>query len=156
MKQLVAVRFIKRRDLEDVVATEACAHAMFDESEASRAWTEKEFLDFLSSPKTRGYVVDEGKVVVGYLLVNYADADFLEVTRLTVHPDYRRAGFGSALLEKVVDLQEKLGRKESAAFVYESDSAAQQFFKAQKWSSKTARGKFGRGKDAVKFTCKAS
>ncbi len=152
MKQLVAVRFVKRRDLERVLEIEKAAHAAFEKEERKRAWREKDFTDFLGTAKTRGFVVEEGKGnVVGFLLVNYANADALEITRLTVHPDYRRSEFGSAFLEKVLEIQEKLKRGEAIAFVYEGDAASQQFFKAQRWPSKIARNKFGPGQDAVRF-----
>ncbi len=152
MKQLVAVRPVKRRDLDRVLEIEKAAHDVFEVPVSNRAWGESQFLDFLGTQKTRGYAVEEGKGnVVGFLLVDYSEQECVEAVRLTVHPDYRRAGFGTALLEKVLDLNEKLKREEVVAYAYEEDADAQKFFKKQRWSSKLARNKLGKGQDAVKF-----
>lgn len=59
-------------------------------------------LRLLTVPPNGGFVCFEGGRVVGY--VGFLGViDELEITNVAVHPDFRRRGFGEALLRRLID-----------------------------------------------------
>lgn len=90
----VHVRWMIRRDLPDVLDAELLSFG-------HRAWGEEDVLATLREKNVIGQVAEgPGDALLGHLVYRL-HKHCLEVVRLAVHPDWRGAGAGSALLSKL-------------------------------------------------------
>lgn len=69
-------------------------------------FTEHHFLSYLSSPKHKLLLCDEGQKLSAYIQVNFASRYLgqdlgYEIERIYVHPHYQRKGLGRQLLSEV-------------------------------------------------------
>ena len=128
------IRFPERTDLSTIADIERKCHAKLKET----AWSEQDFIRFFGSNQTRAYVLEEGEGnVVGFILLNFADEEELVITRLSIHPDYRRSGFGSHLLSLAVKVgSNKLRRSLVTSYVEWADKESQNFYSKNKFQSK--------------------
>jgi ribosomal-protein-alanine acetyltransferase len=71
-------------------------------------WTRRLFEEALLSPITGNFVILDGKELIGYLCL-YTVLNEAHILNVAIHPDHRKAGRGSALIERVVDLLTERG-----------------------------------------------
>lgn len=73
------------------------------------AWSRDQIIDYLRQPNAFGKALmnESGDVVLGYMLYRLIDKrGEINLDRILVHPDTRRAGVGSAMLQR---LKERVG-----------------------------------------------
>jgi len=86
------IRWMIRRDVKECVAIERCSFPV--------PWSEDEFIRTLRRRNCIGMVAEVDDLVVGYMVYDL-QAGSIEVINLAVHPAYRLAGVGTAMLDKV-------------------------------------------------------
>lgn len=158
MGKLSSVKFIKRRHMDQVLDIDYLSHRILaektgDRSLIKRRWLLRQYEKFLSRKGTRGYILEEGKEhVVGFLLVDFSSDEEFQITRLIVEPNYRKAGFGSELLQTAILVNGKKGGCPLLVVTtYEEDIESQKFYARKGFPSLLARDHFGAGKDGVRF-----
>lgn len=123
-------------------------------SVSNEAWTKKEISRCaFKEEKTLGWVLEEGEGnIVGYFIWE-AVKDGLLIRRLLIHPQYRLAGFGRAVLQKLHEkILEAKVRKTLTAYVNERDVATCKWMAHMKFKSSLVRKGWDDDTDAVKFT----
>lgn len=95
-------------------------------------WTEKDFRECIKrhNPSCVGMVVEEYKLVVGYMLYDL-HKEMIRVVNFAVHPDRRRFGVGTSMIDT---LKAKLSQQRRNAIlidVRERNLPAQLFLKSQ-------------------------
>ena len=133
-------------DLQQVMVIE---HAAFPHP-WSRASFEKELSD-------NGYacylvaVTGNNRQVIGYAgsWVLFGEA---HITTLAVHPDYRRAGIGSALLTSLMETASKEGACQVFLEVRDSNGAARTLYEKFGFKIKGIRKKYYLDEDALVMT----
>jgi len=105
---------------------------------------------YLRSPGNHFWVaVNEAGEVVGMIGVQHHDEDTGEIRRLRVHPDYRRRGIGSALVETAVRFcQERNYLKVTLDTFMEREPAIRLF---EKFHFRHYRSRNVAGKDLIYF-----
>jgi len=89
----VHVRLVIRRDLPEVLATEKdCDHP----------WDEQALCDHLGEPNVVGMVAEVDGRAVGHMVYSLHKRR-IDLLRLGVHKAHRRAGVGTALMDKAKD-----------------------------------------------------
>lgn len=95
--------------------------------------TTEEYVIFASSPgqvRRRFMVLDSEEAPVAQLQTGYSDdgsSPNILGTRLSVHPDHRRKGVGTALLAKAAEISKELGRSKLNAFHFDTVPAGKAF-----------------------------
>lgn len=148
--KVVKIDYARREDVPAVLEIERSTHAAL--GRPRRALDEARLLEFVEQRRTRFEVMKTGEgKVVGFLLFDGSEPETAVVTRLTVHPDHRRAGCGRSLMGRA-DHWARLAKAEKLEIhVYEEDEAAIKFFQSRGLQSRLTRGKFEDG-DAVTFS----
>ena len=117
----VAVRWLIARDVPEVLAIEDAA--------SEHPWQESDFRHYLANRNCISVVAELGDKVLAYM-VYQLHTDHLTLLNFAVHPDYRRQGVGTRLLDK---LKSKLSSHRRVAIELEcreSNIAACLFFRA--------------------------
>lgn len=109
------ILLLKASDVDDLIELEQLC---FDYN-----WTREQFLMGLE----RGIYTILGKrvdgILVGYMAFSTIE-DEMEILNLAVHPDYRRHGLGTALLQRAFEICVKKGIAKSFLDVKKSNIAA--------------------------------
>ena len=115
-------RWMIRRDMERVL--EISGDSFMD------AWTEEMFIRHLRESNTIGRVCEHGETIVGYCIY-VVWRDHIEVANIAVDYEWRRAGAGRCLIQKVIDSgQYNRQRKRVDVVVQERNLGAQLFFRS--------------------------
>jgi ribosomal-protein-alanine N-acetyltransferase len=117
----VQVRWMVRRDMSDVVRIEHLSYEF--------PWCEEDFLRCLRQRNCIGTVAERDEHVMGYIVYEL-HWDSLHILKMAVHPDYRRRGVGTQLVQKVISKLENTRRNRVALEVPESNLEAQLFFRS--------------------------
>jgi ribosomal-protein-alanine N-acetyltransferase len=129
-------------DLPDLVALEA---ALF----ARDAWGEAEVHEELSGPGRRSVVADAEGAVVGYAVTRLA-GDVVDLQRIAVAPDHRRAGLGHRLLDHLVVSARADGADRMLLEVSDRNTGAVAFYGAEGFTRLDVRRRYYRdGSDAL-------
>ncbi len=92
-------------------------------------WPKEMFvLDYLFDGKAHYYVAKWMRKNIGFLGI-WNENDKLHIVNIAVHPDYRKKGVGSKLMQFAIDLAKKLHKKEVYLEVRESNMIAQKMYK---------------------------
>ena len=116
------IRWMIRRDLTDVLATE---RASFE-----YAWTEDDFLQCLRQRNCIGMVAEANDRVVGFMIYEL-HATRLHILNFAVAPAHRRHGIGGMMAAKLLGKMVSHRRAKVTLAVRERNLPAQLFFRAQ-------------------------
>ena len=114
------VRWTIRKDLPSVVDIEELCFEF--------PWTETEIIDMLRKPHVIGKVVEYQDGIGGFMFYTLHRTR-LHVENIAVHPDYRRCGIGTAMVETLKSKLSPIKRTSLALDVRESNLDAQLFFR---------------------------
>jgi ribosomal protein S18 acetylase RimI-like enzyme len=108
-------------------------------SVADRARMWRQALESGGRPRSRRLVaVDEGGVVVGFVVAGPAEGDHAsptgEVFAINVHPDHWGDGAGSLLLDAAVDSLQDEGFTEAVLWVHPENQRARRFYERHGWT----------------------
>ncbi len=115
------VRWMIRRDMVEVLSIDAAGSAP--------AMGEDAILSNLRQRNTIGMVVEVGEKIVGFMIYRL-EKRRLDLVRLHVHPDHRRQGIASIMLNKLIGKLSEHRRVAIVADVPEECLDVQLFFKA--------------------------
>ncbi len=116
------IRWIYRRDMDDVLAIERAAFEF--------PWYEEDFIRCLRQRNCIGMVaVDFEERVIGYMLYELHSTG-IHVLNFAAAPDARRQGVGRKMAAKLIDKLSPQRRTRITLGVRETNLAAQLFFKA--------------------------
>jgi ribosomal-protein-alanine N-acetyltransferase len=123
-KELVRVhiRWMIRRDMPEVLATEAESFEF--------PWTEEDFLRCLRQRNCIGMVAELGEKVIGFMIYEL-HKNKLHILNFAVHPDYRRSRVGAQMTAKLIGKLSSHRRTRITLEVRETNLVAQLFFRAQ-------------------------
>lgn len=119
------IRWMTRMGMPDVLEIEGLS---FDD----RAWTEEDFLRCLRQRNCIGMVAERGGYggkVAGFMIYEIHKSR-LHIVNLAVHPQFRLAGVGRAMVDKLVSKLSSHRRNRITLEVHETNLPAQKFFRA--------------------------
>lgn len=136
---------MRPQDLRQVLEIERCS---FD-----NPWTSALFLQELRIPFSRIVVVRPAgapdEAIAGYLC-RWFVADEIHVLNIAVHPQYRRLGLGTVLLEEALREAREVRAEAVTLEVRRSNEAAQRLYVAFGFEEVgVRRNYYGRGEDAL-------
>ncbi len=115
------IRWMIRRDLPKVLEIEHHSYEF--------PWSEKQFLAALRRSRCVGIVVEgEAGEIIGFALYEL-HRHSLEIIDLAIHPNYRRRGIGTELVDYLKQKMVRQGRERINVFVSEDSLPAQLFLK---------------------------
>lgn len=118
----VQIRWMIRRDETEVINIE---RASFE-----YPWTAEDLLDVLRQRNCIGMVAEHDLDVVGYMVYELHKRK-LHLLNFAVHPDYRRLGVGTQMVQKMIGKLSTQRRRDITLHVRESNLAGQLFFQSQ-------------------------
>lgn len=89
----IDIRWLIRMDYPQVMAIELKSFQY--------AWTEDDFLAVLAQRNAIGMVAESREQVLGFMVYELLKSQ-LHVLNFAVHPDHRREGVGTALVQKLI------------------------------------------------------
>lgn len=124
-------------------------------------WSKSDFMELLKSRTTIGNVMTMGELVVGYMVYEQ-NLDSYYIHTLTIHPEYRRRGFGKKFIDKLRNKLNPDRRHELEIHTRESNLDAHLFLKHCGFSAvevcrawyQDHRGKRQNTEDAYRFVYK--
>lgn len=116
----VQIRWIVRRDYEEVLAIEQASFAS--------PWTMTDVLTFMSQRNNIGMVAEFQEKIVGYFLYEL-HKEALRVVDFAVAPAFRREGVGRQMVARLLRKLSQQRRTEVVLEVSERNLAAQVFFR---------------------------
>lgn len=116
------IRWLIRNDMKDVLAIEKESFEWF--------WTEEEFIRCLRQRNCIGMVVEAGDEICGFMVYEI-HKNRIHILNFAVAEKYRRNGYGSAMVEKLVSKLNYQRRSRIVLEVRESNLGAQLFWKSQ-------------------------
>ncbi len=93
----------------------------------STPWSEALFFGELKNPRSVSRAARLGRLLVGYLCANLV-ADEGHIHNLAVHPEFRRLGVASALIEDAISILRDGGARFIYLEVRDSNEAARQLY----------------------------
>jgi ribosomal-protein-alanine N-acetyltransferase len=120
----VHIRWMIRRDMPDVLQTEQASFEF--------AWTEEDFLRCLRQRNCIGMVAEQGERVVGFMIYEL-HKHRLHILNFAVHPNYRRLGIGTQMINKLIGKLSSHRRTKITLEVRETNLNGQLFFRAQRF-----------------------
>lgn len=91
--------------------------------DAGAVWTEKDFTQLCAVAGTSAFVISEGEEVRGFVLIRLLGTE-AEILTLCLHPDHRRRGFATLLLDHTAAQVRVLGAKRIFLEVASDNKAA--------------------------------
>jgi ribosomal-protein-alanine N-acetyltransferase len=141
---VLKIRAVEVFDLPVLAALHAaCFSAPWDQP-----WTERSFSDVLQMPGAGARIAAVGSAPVGFAVARVA-ADEAELLLIGIHPDYRHAGHGRALLEHLIAALRGAGAARVFLEVAESNQAASAFYRAAGFAPVGRRARYYAGQDAL-------
>src|SRR5690606_11217541 len=119
-QQAAQVRWMIRRDMDDVLAIESATFA--------EPGSEDDFLSVLRQRNSIGMVAERDGGIVGYMLY-VLDRDSLELVNFAVPPSVRRCGVGRAMVNRLKTKLTQQRRQRSFVTVRDSNLGTQLFFR---------------------------
>lgn len=116
------IRWLIRRDMQDVLEIERESFEF--------PWSEEDFLCCLRQRNCIGMVAESDDRIVGFMIYELHKSR-LHVLNFAVSSEFRRAGVGQKMIQRLVDKLSQQRRKEIVVEVRESNLAAQLFFQSQ-------------------------
>lgn len=148
----IEIKFLLKKNLKDIVDIEkkncTIEDPDFGNMVGEHAWTSNMFIDFIKKPNTYTYTINEGDLIVGFLLFEVKQNEVL-IERISIDKDFRKSGFGKMFLDFII---EKNYRNKIIYFCKENDVESINFFKNNKFIGKLEQNYFSNGVDAIKFT----
>lgn len=120
-KLCVHIRWMIRRDMSEVLDIESGCFEY--------AWSEDDFINCLRQRNCIGMVAEYNDRVAAFMIYELHKSR-LHVINLAVHPDFRRRGVGSQMLQKLVAKLSQQRRNKILLEVRETNLPAQKFFQA--------------------------
>ena len=120
-RDAIHVRWMIRSDMREVLVIE--------ESSFAEPWNEDDFVRRMRERNCIGMVAEVGGRVVGYMIY-YLKKSSLDVTNIAVHPEFRRKGIGTAMLDKLKRKLSMQRRQRLTLQVADYNLRAQVFFRA--------------------------
>ena len=108
----------------------------------SEPWSEKS-LELLVSQAAVGFAVTDGDRVIAYGGMLYA-CDEGQITNIAVHPDHRRAGLGSCILQALLDHAAQKQLEQISLEVRVSNEAARAMYLRAGFTEEGVRRRFYR------------
>ncbi len=137
------IRWMIRRDMEEVLAIEALSH--------EQPWAEEEFLRVLRQRNCIGNIVEHGKRVLGFMVYELRTRK-LHLLNFAVHPAWRRRGIGSELVGKLASKMCSHRHRMATLDVRETNLGAQLFFQSKGFVATGIRHNFYEHEDAIAMT----
>lgn len=129
------VRWMLRCDIDAIAAIE---------SHSPGGWGKDTIRAQCQSPLSLGRIAEIHDRVVGWMLYRVDRPRRIVLSRLAVHPDYRRLGIGLALSSKVRERLHPDRRPRATARVADTNLDAHLFLRAAGWrATKVVRGELG-------------
>ncbi len=139
----VHIRWMIRRDMPEVMAIEEASFA--------EPWSEDDFVRSLRQRNCIGMVAEIDERVVGYM-VYYLEKTRLDLANIAVHPDFRRRGVATAMINKLKGKLQSQRRNRLRLIVGDWNLRAQVFFRAcGMLATEVEREAFYDGSDAYRF-----
>lgn len=126
------LRWMIKRDLPEVVNIERDSYPS--------PWLEADFLHELARRDCIGLVAELGDYIIGYAVYEFRKHRYV-LTNVAVHPDYRRRGVATALINRLKAKMSTTQKPKISVDLRESNLAAQLLFKSAGFSAiKIIRG----------------
>lgn len=146
------IKLLIKRNLLEVIEIEKISNYEYDPDfgnlESSNAWNSEKFIAFIRKKNTLAYTIMFLNKVVGFLLIENFESHTV-IERLTVHIKHRRNGFGTSLLNFLI---EKNFNSKIIFYSRENDKESLMFFSKKKFKSKLEKKYFSSDIDAIKFS----
>ncbi len=96
----------------------------------SNPWTKFGFLSETRNPFSLPFVLVKGEEIIGYIVLwDYGES--LHIANITVHPDYRRRGYGHFMIDFARGKARELGKKMVTLEVRESNTPARKLYEKE-------------------------
>ena len=146
------IKLLIKRNLVEVVDIDKASSYINDPDfgliENESSWNSSSFTSFVRKKNTFSYVIYENSKIVGFILIeNGANETIIE--KLVVHPKNRRNGYGTAMIEFLI---QKKFKPIISAYCREDENDSIKFYSSKKFKSKLEKKHFPNDIDAVKFT----
>jgi ribosomal-protein-alanine N-acetyltransferase len=115
----VQIRWLIRRDMDEVLQIE--------EESFEFPWTEEEFLCCLRQRNCIGTVVEVDNKIVGFMIYELHKS-MLRLLNFAVHPEIRRSGIGTKMVQRLIDKLSQQRRREIVLEIRETNVPGQLFF----------------------------
>lgn len=115
----VQIRWLIRRDMDEVLSIE--------EESFEFPWTEEEFLCCLRHRNCIGTVIEVDHRIVGFMIY-HLHKSMLRVLNFAVHPEMRRNGIGTKMVQRLIDKLSQQRRREIVLEIRETNVPGQLFF----------------------------
>lgn len=119
---MINIRWMIRRDMTEVIQIEADSYEF--------PWSADDFVRCLRQRNVVGMVAEVDERVVGFMVYEL-HKNRIHLLDLSVSPDYRRRGVGSAMVRKLVSKLSTAKRSMIMLEIRETNLAAQLFFRDQ-------------------------
>lgn len=119
---MIQIRWMIRRDMPEVLEIERQSFEF--------AWTEEDFLCCLRQRNCIGMVADNDGQIVGFMIYELLKSE-LHILNFAVHPNHRRQGVGTAMIDKLISKLSQQRRRSFYLEVRETNLAAQIFFRSR-------------------------
>lgn len=115
------IRWVVKSDVNQIYEIEKQCFA--------HPWTEKDFLQCFESRSKICKVIEEDKIIVGFIIYELKNKKF-EIYNIAVLPEYQRKGYASALVKQLLDKLKNNNRTEIDVRICETYLSGHLFFKS--------------------------
>lgn len=116
----VHIRWMIRRDMPEVLHIEQESY--------DYPWCEEDFLRCLRQRNCIGMVAELGEKVVGFMIYELHKSK-LHILNFAVHPEYRRQGIGTQMIQKLISKLSSHRRTRITLEIRETNLGSQIFFR---------------------------
>ena len=117
----IKIRPMTNGDIPEVVSIENVSY--------SAPWSRREFYGELNFNRfARYFVVEMNQKIIGYI-GSWFFKDFVHITNVAVHPDFRKKGIGTKLMNYIINLAKSRKVKKIVLEVRVSNIIAQRLYK---------------------------
>lgn len=132
---------LRRADERDLPQIMAIERASF-----TSPWSESYFKHELYNPITHFYLIEYQEQVAGYI-VFWLIVDEIHIANLAVHPQFRKAGLGTKLLNYALEMGQRHKVKQVTLEVNERNTAAIQLYTKLQFKPLGRRPKYYENRD---------